>query len=91
MQLTKLAALGASLFAGTAMANDLTPQQLKTLCETSPMNTVAVNAPIKVSNFSTRVNVNTGCRIVFGFDARFEILNVSLKGKTQQQSREDTL
>jgi hypothetical protein len=72
MKIMKLATLGASLAASAALAIDVSPQQLKSLCETSPMNTVAVNSPIKVSNFSTRVNVTTGCRIVFGFDARLE-------------------
>jgi len=78
MKLMNVTALGATLAASAALAIDVTPQQLKSLCETSPMNTVAVNAPIKVSNFSPRVNVTTGCRIVFGFDARLEADSINM-------------
>lgn len=72
MQIKKIAPLGAALFASAVFGNDLTPQQLKAACETSPGNTVVVNSALKVANFSTRVNVTTGCRLVFGLDAKFE-------------------
>lgn len=72
MTIKKLATLSATLFAGAMFGNDLTPQQLKVACETSAGNTVVVNSPLKVTNFAARVNVTTGCRLVFGLDAKFE-------------------
>ncbi len=78
MKMYQWAPLGAMLMAGSVFGNDLTPLQLKAACETSPRNTVAVNTPIKVANFTTRVNVTTGCRLVFGFDAKFEADSINM-------------
>lgn len=69
---------GAAFLAGAALANDLTPQQLKAACETSPANTVVVSGPIKVTGFSARVNVTTGCRLVFGNSAKFESDSINM-------------
>lgn len=74
----KKSLFGAALLAGAAFANDLTPQQLKAACETSPGNTVVVSGPIKVANFSPRVNVTTGCRLVFGATAKFESDSINM-------------
>ncbi len=74
----KKSILGAALLAGAAFANDLTPQQLKAACETTPGNTVVVNGPIKISGFSSRVNVTTGCRLVFGSSAKFESDSINM-------------
>lgn len=70
--------LGAALLASAALANDLTPQQLKAACETSPGNTVFVASPIKISGFSSRVNVTTGCRLVFAPSAKFESDSINM-------------
>lgn len=74
---TSLLACGL-LSAAAAFANDLTPQQLKSLCETAPGNTITINAPVKVANFSTRVNVSTGCRIIMGATAILEADTVNM-------------
>lgn len=69
---------GAAALASALFANDLTPQQLKAACETSPGNTVIVSGPIKISGFSSRVNVVTGCRLVFGATAKFESDSINM-------------
>lgn len=67
-----------ALTATAAFAQDLTPQQLKSACETAAGNTVVFNGPVKVSNFSSRVNVRTGCRIVFGATGRLEADSINM-------------
>lgn len=78
MSILNKSIFGAALLAGAAFANDLTPQQLKAACETSPGNTVVVNGPIKIANFTPRVNVTTGCRLVFAATAKFESDSVNM-------------
>lgn len=72
--------LAAGLAFGTtaALANDLTPQQLKSLCETAPANTITITGPVKVTNFATRVNVTSGCRIVMGPTAILEADSINM-------------
>lgn len=74
----KSSLFSAALLASAALANDLTPQQLKAACETTPGNTVLVNGPIKIANFSARVNVTTGCRLVFAANAKFESDSINM-------------
>jgi|GEM_PF-3552339 len=69
---------GSALLAASMMAQDMTPQQFKAACETSFMNTITVNTPLKVSNFSARVNVVTGCRVVFGPNGKFEADSINM-------------
>lgn len=78
MQIIKYASISAALFVGSLSAQDLTPQQFKTACQTSPGNTVVVNTPLKLSNFSTRVNVTTGCRVVFGANGKLEADSINM-------------
>lgn len=78
MSILNKSILGTALLTGTLFANDLTPQQLKAACETSPGNTVVVSGPIKITGFSSRVNVTTGCRLVFGATAKFESDSVNM-------------
>lgn len=73
-----LMASGLMLTAAAALANDLTPQQLKSLCETSPANTFTLTAPVKVTNFATRVNVTTGCRIIMAPTAILEADTINM-------------
>jgi hypothetical protein len=68
----------AVLFAGAAFAQQLTPQQLKQACETSPANTVLVNGPLKISGFTSRVNVASGCRIVFAATGALETDSINM-------------
>lgn len=78
MSISKYSLLAATAFAGALFANDLTPQQLKAACETSPGNTVFVNGPIKVANFSARVNVTSACRLVLGPTAKLEADSINM-------------
>ncbi len=69
---------GSALLAASAMAQDLTPLQLKAACESAFMNTIAVNAPLKVANYGPRVSVASGCRIIFGPNGKLETDSINI-------------
>ena len=78
MQILKTVLFGGSLFGAALMAQDLTPLQLKTACQTAPMNTIVLNSPLKVANYTPRVNVSTGCRIIFGATGKLEMDSINM-------------
>lgn len=55
------------------MAQDITPQQFKQLCETSLNNTITVSTPIKILGTAPAVTlVNSGCRLQFTTNGKLE-------------------
>lgn len=78
MQIVKTVLFGGTLFGAAVMAQDLTPLQLRSACQSAPQNTVVVNSPIKVANYTPRVNVSTGCRIVFGATGKLEMDSINM-------------
>lgn len=62
-----------TLAAASLCAQDITPTQFKTLCETSPLNTVVLRAPTKILGTGPVVTVvNTACRVNFLGGAKLE-------------------
>ncbi len=78
MQILKTVLIGGSLLGAAAMAQDLTPLQLRAACQSAPMNTIVVNSPLKVANYTPRVNVSTGCRIIFGATGKLEMDSINM-------------
>ncbi|MDX1979602.1 MAG: hypothetical protein SFV51_04980 [Bryobacteraceae bacterium] len=70
--------LAFAFLAGASFGQDLTPQQLKAACESAPANTITINVPVKISGFSSRVNVNSGCRVLFGVNGFLEADSVNM-------------
>lgn len=61
------------LAAGAALAQDITPLQFKQLCETSPLNTVVLRAPVKILGSGPAVtSINSACRVNFLTGAKLE-------------------
>ncbi len=59
--------------AAAGFAQDITPLQFKQLCETSPMNTVVLRAPVKILGTAPAVTaINTGCRVNFQTGSKLE-------------------